>query len=83
MGARAAYKKVLFLSHWMILHVYILAGETLKTGNRGRVHVYMYSEDEPTGPVRKDSQMRQQARQAHMQGSPVSRRSMYMYMHSL
>ena len=51
--------------------IHVLAGETLKTGSQGRVHVYLYSEDDPTGPARTDSQMLQQARQAHSERSPV------------
>ena len=47
-------------------------GNTLKTGNHGRVHVYPYIPEDPTGPVRTDQQTREAATTAHSNGTPVS-----------
>lgn len=47
-------------------------GRTLKVGTRGRVHIYPYQEENPTGPLRTDPQTRSNGRAAISTDSVVS-----------
>ena len=50
----------------------ILKGETVKTGQRGRVQCFPYIADDPTGPPRTHKQTCIHARDADTEGSTVS-----------
>ena len=48
-----------------------MLGSTAKIGPRGRVHAFPFIEEDPTGPIRTDTQNRQYALMAHSRGTPV------------
>lgn len=52
-------------------NTYIMLGETVRTGGRGRVHCFPYIFEDPVGPIRTDEQTREHARKALSDRSPV------------
>lgn len=51
------------------MHMYL--GKTWKVGDRGRVHVFPYVVENPTGPTRTDAQTRFHAKDALSTDLPV------------